>query len=185
MIYPIVVYGHPVLRKEAEDFAPEEKDDLKRLVSDLFETMYKADGLGLAGPQIGLSKRIFVIDASPLGEDFPELANFKKAFINAYIVEKDGDKMSDNEGCLSLPGISEEVGRPSRIRIQYVDEDFNEHDEVYEGWAARVIQHEYDHIDGILFVDHLAPLKKRLLKGKLNAITKGKVNVGYRIKLPK
>ena len=185
MIYPIVVYGHPVLRKEAKDFEPEEKDNLKQLISDMFETMYKADGLGLAGPQVGISKRIFVIDASPLSEDFPELAGFKKAFINARIIEREGEKMTDNEGCLSLPGISEEVGRPSRIRIQYVDEDFNEHDEVYEGWAARVIQHEYDHIDGILFVDHLAPLKKRLLKGKLNAITKGKVNVGYRIKLPK
>ncbi|WP_462319706.1 peptide deformylase [Marinilabilia sp.] len=106
MIYPIVVYGHPVLRKEAEEFATDEKDDIKQLISDMFETMYKADGIGLAGPQIGLSKRIFVIDASPLAEDFPELADFKKAFINARIIEKDGDKMSDNEGCLSLPGIS-------------------------------------------------------------------------------
>jgi peptide deformylase len=185
MIYPVVVYGHPVLRKEAEDFLPEEKEGLQQLIDDMYETMYKAEGIGLAGPQIGMSKRIFVIDASPLGEDLPELADFKKEFINARIVERDGEKVSDSEGCLSLPGISEDVGRLSRIRIQYVDAEFNEYDEVYEGWAARIIQHEYDHIDGILFVDHLAPLKKRLLKGKLNAISKGKVNVSYRIKLPK
>jgi peptide deformylase len=185
MIYPVVVYGHPVLRKEADDFLPEEKEDLKQLIDDMFETMYKADGIGLAGPQIGFSKRIFVIDAEPLAEDIPELAGFKKVFINAQIVARDGEKVTDKEGCLSLPGISEDVGRQSRIRVKYVDADFKEYDVVYEGWAARIIQHEYDHIDGILFVDHLAPLKKRLLKGKLNAITKGKVDVNYRIKLPK
>ncbi|MFW6275999.1 MAG: peptide deformylase [bacterium] len=185
MIYPVVVYGHPVLRKEAVDFLPEEKKDLKQLINDMYETMYNADGIGLAGPQIGLSKRIFVIDATPLAEDMPELADFKKEFINARIIEREGEKVSDNEGCLSLPGISEEVGRLFRVRIQYVDSDFNEYDEVYEGWAARIIQHEYDHIEGILFVDHVAPLKRRLLKGKLTAITKGKVNVNYRIKLPR
>ncbi len=185
MIYPVVVYGHPVLRKEATDFEPTQKEELNQLIDDMFETMYKADGIGLAGPQIGLSKRIFIIDANPLAEDLPELAGFKKNFINARILERDGEKVSDKEGCLSLPGISEEVGRQSRVRIKYVDADFKEHDEVYEGWAARIIQHEYDHIDGILFVDHLAPLKRRLLKGKLNAITKGKVDVSYRIKLPK
>jgi peptide deformylase len=185
MIYPVVVYGHPVLRKKAEDFLPEEKNDLRQLSEDMFETMYKADGIGLAGPQIGLSKRIFVIDANPLADDFPELTGFKKVFVNVRIIEHDGEKVPDNEGCLSLPGISEEVSRLSRVRIKYLDTDFNEHDEVYEGWAARVIQHEYDHIDGILFIDHLAPLKKRLLKGKLNAITRGKVDVNYRIKIPK
>lgn len=185
MIYPVVVYGHPVLRKEAEDFLSDEKEELKQLIDDMFETMYKADGIGLAGPQIGLSKRIFVIDATPLADEFPELGDFKKAFINARILERDGDKVSDYEGCLSIPGINEEVSRLSKVRIKYVDADFNEHDEVYEGWAARVVQHEYDHIQGILFVDHLAALKKRLLKSKLNAISKGKVNVNYRIKLPK
>ncbi len=185
MIYPVVLYGHPVLRREAEDFLPEEKEGIPNLIDDMYETMYKADGIGLAGPQIGLSKRIFVIDATPLAEEMPELADFKKAFINARIVEREGDVVSDNEGCLSLPGISESVGRPLKIRIRYVDADFNEYDEVYEGWAARVIQHEYDHIDGVLFVDHLAPLKKRLLKSKLNAISKGKVNVNYRFKLAK
>jgi peptide deformylase len=184
MIYPVFVYGNPVLRKRAEDFLPGE-EGIKQLIDDMFETMYKAEGIGLAGPQIGLSKRIFVIDATPLAEDLPELANFKKIFINARIVERDGDKISDNEGCLSLPGISEAVGRQSRVRIQYVDSDFKEYDEVYEGWAARIIQHEYDHIDGILFVDLLAPLKKRLLKAKLNAISKGKVEVKYRVKWPK
>ncbi len=184
MIYPVVVYGNPVLRKEAEDFEQEERD-LKKLVDDMFETMYKADGVGLAGPQIGLSKRIFVIDADPISDDIPELAGFKRVFINARIVERDGEFVSDQEGCLSLPGISEEVGRQSRVRIQYKDADFNDHDEVLEGWAARIVQHEYDHIEGILFVDHLAPLKKRLLRSKLNAISKGKVDVKYKIKLPK
>lgn len=185
MIYPIVVYGHPVLKKEAVDFLPEEKDELKQLIDDMFETMYNADGIGLAAPQIGLSKRIFVIDATPLAEDFPELTNFKKVFINARIIERDGEPVSDQEGCLSIPGISEDVERPTKIKIRYVDVDFNEYEEVYEGWAARVIQHEYDHIQGILFVDHLPPLKKRLLKRKLTAISKGKINVNYRIKLPK
>jgi peptide deformylase len=185
MIYPIVVYGHPVLKKEAVDFLPEEKDELKQLIDDMFETMYNADGIGLAAPQIGLSKRIFVIDATPLAEDFPELTDFKKVFINARIIERDGEPVSDQEGCLSIPGISEDVERPTKIKIRYVDVDFNEYEEVYEGWAARVIQHEYDHIQGILFVDHLTPLKKRLLKRKLTAISKGKINVNYRIKLPK
>ncbi|MGQ1890986.1 peptide deformylase [Thermophagus sp. OGC60D27] len=185
MIYPIVVYGHPVLRKEAADFLPEEKGELKQLVEDMYETMYKAEGIGLAGPQIGLSKRIFVIDATPMAEDLPELAEFKKVFINARIIERDGEPVIDHEGCLSLPGISEEVSRPSRIKIRYVDIDFNEHEEIFNGWAARVVQHEYDHIQGILFVDHLAPLKKRLLKRKLNAISKGKLNVNYRIKVAK
>ena len=184
MIYPVVVYGNPVLRKEAEDFEQGE-EDLEKLSNDMFETMYKADGIGLAGPQIGLSKRIFVIDADPLSEDVPELEGFKKIFINARIVERDGDVVTDQEGCLSLPGISEDVSRQSRVRIQYKDKDFEDHDEVFEGWAARIIQHEYDHIDGILFVDHLASLKKRLLKSRLNAIAKGKVDVKYKIKLPK
>ena len=185
MIYPVVMYGHPVLRKETEDFVPEEKEELKQLVDDMFETMYNADGIGLAGPQIGLSRRIFVIDATPLADEFPELAEFKRVFINAQILERDGDQASDYEGCLSIPGINEEVSRQTKVKIRYVDSDFKEHEEVIEGWAARVVQHEYDHIQGILFVDHLAALKKRLLKGKLNAISKGKVNVNYRIKLPK
>ena len=185
MIYPIVVYGHPVLRKEATDFLPEEKNEVKQLAEDMFETMYKADGIGLAGPQIGLARRIFVIDATPLADDFPELANFKKVFINARILEREGEPFTDQEGCLSLPGISEDVTRPSKVKIRYMDVDFNEYEEVYEGWAARVIQHEYDHIQGILFIDHLAPLKKRLLKRKLTAISKGKININYRIKVAK
>ncbi len=184
MIYPIVVYGHPVLRKVAEDFPPD-FEGLTELIDNMFETMYNAEGIGLAAPQAGFSKRLFVIDADPLKDEMPELANFKKVFINARILERDGEKVPDHEGCLSLPGIREEVARPSRIRIQYLDQALVPHDEVYEGWAARVIQHEYDHLDGILFVDHLAPLKRRLLKGKLNSIIKGRVDVNYRIKLPK
>lgn len=133
--------------------------------------------------------RLFVFEyllyGWPKSDDIPELAGFKRVFINARIVERDGESVSDQEGCLSLPGISEEVARQSRVRIQYKDADFNDHDEVLEGWAARIVQHEYDHIEGILFVDHLAPLKKRLLRSRLTAITKGKVDVKYKIRLPK
>jgi peptide deformylase len=179
------MYGHPVLRKEAKDFMPEEKEELKQLIDDMFETMYNADGIGLAGPQIGLSRRIFVIDGTPLADEFSELSDFKRVFINAQMLERGGDPVSDYEGCLSIPGINEEVSRLTKVKIRYVDADFNEQEEVIEDWAARVVQHEYDHIQGILFVDHLSALKKRLLKNKLNAISRGKVNVNYRIKLAK
>jgi peptide deformylase len=184
MIYPVVVYGHPVLRKIAEDITAD-YEGLSQLIDDMFQTMYKAEGIGLAAPQIGLSIRLFVIDADPLADDFPELKGFKKVFINAHIVERDGQNCSESEGCLSLPNLREEVVRPSRITIEYLDENFVAHREVYEGFAARVIQHEYDHIEGKLFVDYLSPLKKRFLKGKLSAISKGMVDVNYRIKIPK
>jgi peptide deformylase len=183
MTYPIVVYGHPVLRKIAEDI---DKDypDLQQLISDLFETMYNSEGLGLAAPQIGKSIRIFVIDGAPVAEDEPALADFKQAFINPHIVEKTGEIKPMTEGCLSIPNIREEVNRESYIRIEYYDENWVFHDEVYDGYKARIIQHEYDHLDGILFTDKLNPLKKRLLKSKLTAIGKGKFEADYKTILP-
>lgn len=179
MVYPIVVYGHPVLRKVAEDI-PRDYPDLEQLISDMFETMYRSEGMGLAAPQIGKSLRIFVIDASPLAEDEPEMADFKQAFINPRIIEKDGDLQLMNEGCLSIPNLREEVNREGRIRIKYYDQNWQIHDEVYEGYKARIIQHEYDHLDGILFTDKVSPLRRRLIRGKLMAISKGKFDVSYR-----
>jgi len=179
MTYPILIYGHPVLRKVAEDI-DRDYPGLNQVIDDLFETMYKSEGVGLAAPQIGKSIRIFVIDASPLAEDIPELADFKKAFINAHITEKSGDPEVMNEGCLSIPNLREEVKREFMIKIRYYDPEWNLHDEVYQGYIARVIQHEYDHLDGILFTDRLSPLRKRLLKGKLMAISKGKFEADYR-----
>jgi peptide deformylase len=179
MIYPIVVYGHPILKKIAVDV---EKDypGLQKLVDDLFDTMYHSEGLGLAAPQVGKSIRLFVIDGTPVAEDEPDLANFKKAFINAHIIEKNGELVPMNEGCLSIPHIREEVKRESHIRIQYYDENWEYHDEVFDGYKARIIQHEYDHLDGILFVEKINPLKKQLIRGKLADISKGKFEADYK-----
>jgi peptide deformylase len=183
MIYPIVVYGHPVLRKVAEGI---EKDypNLNQIIADLFETMYHSEGLGLAAPQIGKSIRIFVIDGKPVAEEEPSLADFKKVFINAQITEKCGDFQLMNEGCLSIPHLREEVNRESHIRIKYYDENWEYHNEVYDGYKARIIQHEYDHLDGILFTDKVSPLRKRLIKSKLTAISKGKFEADYKTILP-
>ena len=179
MTYPILVYGHPVLKKIAADIEIDHPG-LQKIIDDLFDTMYHSEGLGLAAPQIGKSIRIFVIDGAPVAEDEPELAGFKKAFVNAYIFEKSGEKVPMNEGCLSIPNLREEVKRESHIRIQYYDENWEHHDDVFDGYKARIIQHEYDHIDGILFVDRINPLRKRLLKGKLTDISKGKFEVDYK-----
>lgn len=183
MTYPIYVYGHPVLRKIAKEV---EKDHpgLDTFIADMFETMYNSDGLGLAAPQIGRSWRIFVIDGEPLAKDHPEMKDFKKAFINPVVVERKGERVPMNEGCLSLPGLHEEVDRESEIRIQYYDTDWNFHDEVYNGYKARVVLHEYDHLDGILFPDRLSPLRRRLIKGKLNDISRGRFSAEYRTVLP-
>ena len=183
MTYPIVVYGHPILRRISEDI---DKDypGLNQIIDDLFETMYSSEGLGLAAPQIGKSIRIFVIDGKPLSDDEPELSDFRKVFINARITEKFGDLQIMNEGCLSIPNLREEVNRESHIRITYYDENWEFHDETYEGYKARIIQHEYDHLDGILFTDKVSPLRKRLLKSKLTAISKGKFEADYRTILP-
>jgi len=183
MIYPIVVYGHTVLRKIASEI-DQDFPELNTLISDLFETMYYSEGIGLAAPQIGKSVRIFVIDGKPAAEDEPQMANFKKVFINAQITEKSGELLPMNEGCLSIPGLREEVLRPSHIRIKYFDEKWNPFDEVYEGYAARVIQHEYDHLDGIMFTDKVNLLRRRLLKGKLTAIGKGRFDADYKTILP-
>ncbi|PTN07529.1 peptide deformylase [Mangrovibacterium marinum] len=183
MIYPITVYGDPVLRKVAQ---PITKDypDFDQFVKDMFETMYFSDGVGLAAPQIGLPIRMFVVDASAAADEEPELEGFKKAFINPEIIETKGDEWTMNEGCLSLPDIREDVSRPEFVKIKYLDENFVEHIEEYGGFAARVIQHEYDHLEGKLLVDHLSPLRKRMLKSKLTNITKGKVKTSYRIIIP-
>ena len=181
MIYPVTVFGDPVLRKKAE---PITKDfqDLKGFIQNMFDTMYNSDGVGLAAPQVGQAIRIFVIDSEIDDED--ELPGIKKAFINPEILEKSGDEWVMNEGCLSLPEIREDVLRPETVKIKYFDEEFNEHIETYSGFTSRVIQHEYDHLEGVMFVDYLNPLRKRILKSKLSAISKGKVIPKYRIKVP-
>jgi peptide deformylase len=184
MIYPITVYGDPVLRKITTDI-DQNFEGLEKLVEDMFETMHNAEGVGLAAPQVGLTVRVFVVDLSPLGDEQPLLKGFRKAFINPHIIEKDGDKVLMDEGCLSLPGLREDVLRYNTIRIRYFDVNWQEHDEVYTGFAARVLQHEYDHLDGIMFIDYCSPFKKRILKGKLSDIAKGQVSTSYRIKVPR
>jgi len=183
MVYPVAVYGHPVLRKVAKDITPDH-EGLSDIIENMWETMYRSDGIGLAAPQVNKSIRLFVIDATPLEEDFPELKDFKKVFINARIVERTGEQVMHDVGCLSLPTIREEVKRPDQITIEYLNEDFEPVTETYTGFAARVVQHEYDHIEGILFIDHLSALKKRLLKSKLTKISMGDVDVDYRILTP-
>ncbi|MEI6049302.1 MAG: peptide deformylase [Bacteroidota bacterium] len=183
MIYPIVVYGHPVLRKVAGE-VDKDYPGLNQIIDDLFETMYHSEGLGLASPQIGQSIRIFVIDGKPVADDEPSLAGFKKVFINAHITEKSGELMPMKEGCLSIPGLREEVNRESHINIKYYDEVWEYHDEIFDGYKARIIQHEYDHLDGILFTDKVSPLRKRLIKSKLTAISKGKFEAEYKTILP-
>ncbi|MBR9831158.1 peptide deformylase [bacterium] len=184
MILPIVAYGDPVLKKEAEDI---EKDspELQQLIDNMIETMHNSEGVGLAAPQIGESIRLFVVDASPFEEDEPTLSNFKKVFINPIILEEEGKEWDFNEGCLSIPGIREDVSRKPKITIEYYDREWNLKEEQYDGIAARIIQHEYDHIEGVLFTDHLTGLKRTLLKTKLNNISKGNVKVNYRMKFPK
>ena len=184
MILPIVAYGDPILKREAEEI-DENYPFLKELIENMWETMYKAEGVGLAAPQIGKQIRLFIVDCSPFEEDEPKLKGFKKVFINPIILEEEGKEWNFNEGCLSIPGIREDVKRKPKIVIEYYDEDFNLIEETYEGIAARVIQHEYDHIEGILFTDHINPLKKRLLSSKLNNISRGNVKVPYRMKFPK
>ena len=183
MILPIVAYGHPVLRKVAQDITPD-YPGLKEFINDMFETMYKSDGVGLAAPQVNRSIRIFVIDASHFAEQQPELEGFKKAFINAHITEESGEEWIFNEGCLSVPDIREDISRKPKIRIEYDDENFVHHDEVFEGIAARIIQHEYDHLDGILLVDRVSQLRKMLLKRKLNDISTGNIEVSYKMIFP-
>ncbi|GGX09484.1 peptide deformylase [Aquimarina muelleri] len=190
MILPIVAYGDPVLKKKAKEIG-KDYPNLSELLENMFETMYNAHGVGLAAPQIGLPIRLFLVDAEPFSEDEElseeekkELKDFKKVFINATILEETGEEWVFTEGCLSIPDIREDVFRKEKIKINYFDENFVEHTETYDGLAARVIQHEYDHIEGILFTDKLSSLKKRLIKGKLSNISKGKINSEYRMRFP-
>ncbi|WP_046757425.1 peptide deformylase [Kordia jejudonensis] len=190
MILPIVAFGDPVLRKVATDITPD-YPNLDTLLENMFETMYNAYGVGLAAPQIGLPIRLFMVDATGFAEDEEldaeqrkQLEGMKKVFINAKIVERDGDPWVFNEGCLSIPDIREDVFRQESIKIEYMDENFEKHVEEYDGLAARVIQHEYDHIEGILFTDKLSPLKRRLLKGRLANISRGRIKVDYKMRFP-
>lgn len=184
MILPIYLYGHPVLREPAK---PINKDypELKKLVADMFETMYNADGIGLAAPQVGLSIQLLVIDLSPLAEDFPEFKDLKKVMINPEFLFKSEEEISMEEGCLSFPGLHEKVSRPEKITVAYYDEDFNRHEETYEGYLARVIQHECEHLAGHVFIDNISPIRKQLNKSKLNNIIKGKASCSYRTKVIK
>lgn len=181
MIYPIVMYGDPVLRQKAKDIEP--GTDLKQLIADMFETMHGASGIGLAAPQIGKSLRLFIVDGTVL-EDEPGMEDFKKVFINPHMIEEVGTPWEFEEGCLSIPNIREKVSRKSDLKIRYFDENWQACEESFDGMKARIIQHEYDHIEGKMFVDYLTPLKKRLLKGKLADISKGKVDTEYRIIAP-
>jgi peptide deformylase len=190
MILPIVAYGDVVLKKKAKEI---DKDypKLDTLLENMYETMYGAFGVGLAAPQIGLAVRLFLVDTSPFSEDEDlseeereQMKGFKKTFINAQILEEEGDEWAFNEGCLSIPDVREDVFRQPKIKIQYQDENFETHIEEYEGLIARVIQHEYDHIEGVLFTDKLSSFKKRLIKGRLLNISKGKIKVDYRMRFP-
>jgi len=180
MILPIDLYGNSILRKESEEITAD-YPDLKQLIDNMFETMYNADGIGLAAPQIGLAIRLLVIDLAPLGEENPELAQFKKVMINPIMLEVSEEELIGSEGCLSIPGISKDVPRSQWIKIQYYDENFKLHVEEFKDFKARVIQHEYDHIEGILFTDRIKPLRRQMIKSKLNNIAKRKVDCKYKV----
>lgn len=183
MILPIYIYGHPVLRKVSQDIDGS-YPNLKELIANMFETLTASDGVGLAAPQVGLGIRLVVIDLDVLSEDLPEYKGFRKAYINPHILEYDDTKVdTSEEGCLSFPGIHESVKRPTRIRVKYVDGDFVEHDEWVEGYLARVMQHEFDHLDAKLFIDRVSPLRRQLIKNKLKSILQGRFNCSYRTKI--
>ena len=182
MILPIYIYGQPVLRKVAEDI-PTDYPDLKQLIADMYETLDASEGIGLAAPQIGKPIRVVVIDLDVLSEDMPEYKGFRHAFINPHIVEYDDTKTdSSEEGCLSLPAIHEKVTRPTRIHVQWLDEELQAHDEWIEGYLARVMQHEFDHLDGKMFIDRVSPLRRQLISGKLKSLIQGRYRAGYKTK---
>lgn len=184
MIYPIYVYGSAVLRKESTEI-DNTYPELKELIENMYETMYESDGVGLAAPQIGKNIRLFVVDGTGFAEEDPKTTNFKMTFINAHIYERFGEEEPFYEGCLSVPNIREDVVRKTLIKMRYMDENFVEHDEEFDGMRARIIQHEYDHIDAKLFIDHIAPIRKTLIKNKLAKIIKGDYKASYRTKLVK
>lgn len=181
MILPIYLYGTSVLRKQAEDIT-KEYPELSKLIKDMYETLERSEGIGLAAPQVGLPIRLLILDLNPLSDIYPQYKGVLKTMINAHIEETDGSPVSREEGCLSLPGIHESVTRKEKIKVTYLDENFEQHTEWFEGYMARVIQHEYDHLEGRLFIDHLSPIRKQLIKSKLNAILKGKVSCDYKVK---
>ena len=181
MIYPIIVYGDAVLRKRATDI--KEGTDLTDLIKDMYETMHAAHGIGLAAPQIGKSIRLFVVDGTTL-DDEPTLVDFKRIFVNPTILDETGDEWDFEEGCLSIPNIREDIARPEKVRIKYFDENWKAHEEEFDGMKARIIQHEYDHLEGKLFIDYLTSLKKRMIKSKLGNISRGIVDIDYRILAP-
>lgn len=184
MTLPIYLLGQPVLRKQCEDITPE-YPELKKLVADMFDTMYASEGVGLAAPQIGRADRIVVIDASPVSDVFPECVDHRMTLINPRVTVLDGENISRSEGCLSLPGIAEDVKRIEHIRLQWLDEDFNEHDEEISGYLARIIQHECDHLEGKVFTDHLSAIRRQLIRGRLNNILSGRVSVDYPVRFAK
>ena len=184
MILPIYAYGHAVLKRRAEAIAPD-YPDLEKLLADMWATMYNAEGIGLAAPQIGKSIRIFLVDTEQFAKEDSEEKGLKMAFINAEKIEEGGEEWAYEEGCLSIPNVSGDVDRPSQIRLKWVDENFQEHEQTFTGMDARVIQHEYDHIEGILFTEYLKPIKRRLVKRKLDNIKKGKTKAAYKMRFPK
>ncbi|MBQ0030747.1 MAG: peptide deformylase [Paludibacteraceae bacterium] len=182
MIYPIYVYGMPVLRKVAKE-VPKDYENLPQLAEDMFKTMYRAEGVGLAAPQIGLSLRMFVIDIEILADDeHPEFKGAKRVFVNPEIIEMGDELKAQDEGCLSLPGISESVKRATMVRVKYFDENWNEHEEVFTGFFAKAVQHEYEHLDGKLFIDNISPVRRTMNRGRLQAMLKGKINCRYSVK---
>lgn len=183
MVLPIYVYGQPVLRQEAEEIT-KDYPELPKLIQDMYDTLDRSEGIGLAAPQIGLPIRLVVINLDLLSEDMPEYKGYIRTFINPYIEEYDETQTDvSEEGCLSLPGIHEKVTRPTRIRVSYLDENFQEHDEWVEGYLARVMQHEFDHLDGVVFTDHLQGLRRQLTRPKLQAVLKGRFSCGYKVKV--
>lgn len=180
---PIIAYGDPILRKKAAEVS-KDQPELDSLIANMFETMYAAHGVGIAAPQVGYSLRVFIVDATPFAEDEPGLKNFKKVFINASVLEETGKLWDFNEGCLSIPDIREDISRNETITLSYYDEHWNHHQETFSGLAARIIQHEYDHIEGKLFTDKMSPLRKAMLKNKLESISKGNVKTEYKMKFP-
>lgn len=182
MILPVYVIGSQILKKEAEEIE-DNFEGLSQLITDMFETMYNSDGVGLAAPQVGKSIRLFIVDATPMGDEDESLKQFKKVFINAVITEYGGEKLYYNEGCLSVPGVREDVQRYEKIRIEYQDENFEFHDEEFSGIRAWIIQHEYDHLEGILFVERLSSIRKKLIKSKLRTIASGTFEANYKAKI--
>jgi peptide deformylase len=191
MVLPIVAYGHPVLRKVAVDIMPDHPN-LDKLIADMWETMYASNGVGLAAPQINKDIRLFIIDSAQLfanmdekeKKGYPDDPGFKGVFINAHVLELDGEEWSYNEGCLSIPRIREDISRQDTVTLQYRDEKFESHIQTFNGLTARIILHEYDHIEGKLFIDHISPFKRKLLRGRLTDISKGRVSVDYKMMFP-